>query len=477
MTSKATLETSESMFAVLTALNACGYDQDLASSPGLRIRIRSEVTQAIQASTEATAATNEVCKFIQDHKPADASKELAQYVSLALLLGPPPEFAAVEKEADFPPDASYVLGLVPLVQNFYKAAGLHEIWENHEADRDALVQRYHDAVAKMIMDTDVYLRLPFSGFVGRKFTVLMAPMGAPGQINARNYGSEYYVVVTPVGNSLKTDEIRHTYLHYVLDPLAQKRPMAMKRLQPLLLVVQPAPMDETFKKDMGLLVTESLIQAIEARTRNGGKAPEAERERAVDSSMQQGFVLTQYFYSCLAKFEKEPVGLKDAYPDWLYYLNIDQEKKRASNIQFAAKAAPEVVRASTPSQESLLDKAEKSLSAGDHLTAQKLADQALQQKDTDQGRAFFVLAKAASLNKDMAGARKYFQRTLEVAHEPRLVAWSHIYLGRIFDLQEDRDAAMGEYRAALKAGDPAPEVKAAAERGLKQAYEPPAKQQ
>jgi len=72
----------------------------------------------------------------------------------------------------------------------------------------------------------------------------------------------------------------------------------------------------------------------------------------------------------------------------------------------------------------------------------------------------------------MAGARNYFQKTLEVAREPRLLAWSHIYLGRILDLQEERDAAVGHYRAALSA-DQAPEVKAAAERGLKQPYEPP----
>jgi hypothetical protein len=55
-----------------------------------------------------------------------------------------------------------------------------------------------------------------------------------------------------------------------------------------------------------------------------------------------------------------------------------------------------------------------------------------------------------------------------------VVAWSHIYLGRIFDLQEDRAAALDHYRAALSAGESLPEAKAAAQRGLQQAYEPPA---
>jgi hypothetical protein len=73
----------------------------------------------------------------------------------------------------------------------------------------------------------------------------------------------------------------------------------------------------------------------------------------------------------------------------------------------------------------------------------------------------------------MQGARSYFQQALDVAHEPKVVAWSHIYLGRIFDLEEDRVAALDHYRAALSTGGSLPEAKAAAEHGLAQPYEPP----
>ena len=44
-----------------------------------------------------------------------------------------------------------------------------------------------------------------------------------------------------------------------------------------------------------------------------------------------------------------------------------------------------------------------------------------------------------------------------------MVGWSHVYLGRILDMKEDREAALEEYRAALNAGG-LPEIKAAAER-------------
>ncbi|PYX38062.1 MAG: hypothetical protein DMG75_05010 [Acidobacteria bacterium] len=89
----------------------------------------------------------------------------------------------------------------------------------------------------------------------------------------------------------------------------------------------------------------------------------------------------------------------------------------------------------------------------------------------------FILAQVATMNRDMQGARNYFERALEVAQEPKVVAWSHIYLGRIFDLQQSREAALNHYRAAKTAGGSLPEAKAAAERGLEQPYEPPASPQ
>ena len=101
------------------------------------------------------------------------------------------------------------------------------------------------------------------------------------------------------GAGLKMDQIRHTYLHYLLDPMAMKYPATMKRLEPLLESVKTAPMDQSFKSDVSLLVTECFIRAIEARTAGSKKAPEAERLQAVQNSTQQGFILTPYFYEAL----------------------------------------------------------------------------------------------------------------------------------------------------------------------------------
>ena len=463
---------------MLTAINACGYDAEMSVSQPLRAQIRGEVAKAIETSDEAKNATQAMCQFYQEHQQPDPSRTLAQYVSFALFLNGPPVFATKAKESELPPDVNAVLGILPLMQKFYDTAGLHAVWERHREAYAGLTERYHEPLAKMLFDTEIYLKLPSAGFLGRGFTVYLDPMGGPAQTNARNYGADYYVVISPgTSSSLKMEQIRHTYLHYLLDPLSLKYPTSMKRLEPLLETVKTAPIDEGFKTDTALLVTECLIRAIEARTTNPDKNAEAQRDKAIEDSVEQGFVLTRYFYEALVEFEKDPAGLRNAYGDMLEKIDVRKEEKLVSQIQFAAHADTELLHLSRPLEGRLLPAAEQRLSAGDLNSAQKLAQEALDEKSEDPGRALFILAQVATMNRDMTGARNYFQRALDVASEPKVVAWSHIYLGRIFDLQEEREAALDHYRAALTAGASLPEVKAAAERGLEQPYEPPARPQ
>jgi tetratricopeptide (TPR) repeat protein len=299
-------------------------------------------------------------------------------------------------------------------------------------------------------------------------------MGAPGQANARNYGSDYYVVISPgTGSGLKMDQIRHTYLHYLLDPLALKYPASMEQLKPLLGSVKGAPMDESFKTDVSLLATECLIRAVEARMIGSSRTPETERQQLVERSVEQGFILTPYFYQALVRFEKSPAGLRIAYGELIGGIDVRKEQKSAAQIKFASKADQELLHLSRPTEAKLLITAEQRLSSGDSEAARKLAQQALDEKREDPGRALFILAQVATMNRDMQGARNYFQQALDIAREPKVVAWSHIYLGRIFDLEEDRAAALDHYRAALSTGGSLPEAKAAAEHGIEQPYEPP----
>ena len=154
-------------------------------------------------------------------------------------------------------------------------------------------------------------------------------------------------------------------------------------------------------------------------------------------------------------------------------VDVGREVKRAKRIEYASEAVPELVRQAREKSSHLLMHAERELSEGNAKLAEQLAKQALEEQDADPGRALFVLAQVASMNRDMEGARTYFQRALETTKEPKVIAWSHIYLGRIFDLKEERDSALTEYRAALTAaGTAVPEAKLAAEHGLERPYEP-----
>jgi hypothetical protein len=467
-----TLDTSESVFTILTSINACGYDEQLNTSDPLRAQIRAEVARNVRATDEAQQAANLLCDYYHSHLLAEPSRELSRYVSLSLFLDGPPNFVPRLAEIDLPPDAGSVVGFAKLAAAFYDKAGLHGIWQRHRSAYNALADRYHEPVSKMLFDTEIYLKLPSAGYLGREFTVILEPMGAPDQENARNYGSNYYVVISPAGSALKVDQIRHTYLHYLLDPMALKYGAEMKRLEPLTNSVQAAPMDDTFKTDMALLVTECLIRAVEIRVTNPAKTPEALRQDEVQKSVEQGYILTRYFYDALGPFEKDPAGIRNAYPELLAGIDVGKERKRAAEVQFASQASPELLHLSHRSDSNLLQTAEKRLSAGDLKTAQELAQQALQEHRGDQGRALFIMAEVATANKDMDGAQGYFERAIKAADEPKVIAWSHIYLGRIYDLREQRDAAVGEYQAALTVGATMPEVKAAAERGLQRPYEP-----
>ncbi len=477
-----TLDTSETVFAVLTAMNTCGYDVALNVSDAQRLNIRAEVQRNLQGSDEAEAARTTMCEWYQAHRGRDAAHDLSQYVSLALYLQGPPQFLPRVKEDELPPDAVPIAAFGALLEKFYDKAGLHGIWERHRTNYASLVERYHVPLAKMVFDTDIYLRMQSGGFLGRTFTVYLDFMGDPSEANARNYGTEYAVVVFPSPDPkaldpLKMPQIRHAYLHYLLDPMADKHPSAIKRIEPLLQSVKRAPLDESFKKDISLLVTECLVRAIEIRTNGNKQTAEAMRMQAVDDAVKQGYILTKYFYTSLLVFEKDPAGLRTAYGDLLDGIDLKAQEKAANEVQYSSVSAPELVQLSRMEDRRMLSTAEKRLAAGDPKGAQELAQQALDKKIGDQGRALFILAQVAVANKNPDGALDNFQKAIEATKDPKVIGWSHVYQGRILDMREKRDEAMNEYRAALTTGADLPEVKAAAERGLQQAYEPPAKPQ
>lgn len=492
-----TLETREPLFDLATALNACGYDRDLANSEPVRAEIRDDVEREVAASPAARASRDALCAYMSDHQLADKAQEIAQYVSLALYLSPAPQLAPIAEQSAMPPDALQVVNILPLVRTFSSAVSLHAIWLKHHAQYEAIVDKVHDPITRMILATNIYLRVPVSSYQSRRLLILIEPMLAPNSSNARIYGEDYTIVTSPTSASvIAIDQIRHLYLHFEVEPYAYSHSEAMQRLLPLLKPEQDAPVSFVYKSDVVALVTECLIKAIEARTLDAGlplpKKPAAGtrvradlarydeemqaynrqaaeiRRRQVDLDMRQGWTLVGYFYGELGALEKSPEGLSESIGRMVYGMDVLSQVHNAQRIQFLPSGSGEFVTRVSPPLTGLM-LAQKLLLQGKLDQAGALADKALADPQADHPAAAYLKAKIALMQNDPEESAKNFNAVLTSSKDPQMLAWSHVYLGRLYDTSEpaERTRAVSEYKAALATAGVPPGAKQAAQAGLK----------
>ena len=497
-----TLETSEPLFYIAVALNTCGYDTDLAASSPVRSKIRAEINAEVAASVAARTSRDALCTYVRDHTLADSSLNLAQYISLALYLSPPPELTPTVDETELPPDSTQVVNILPLLRTFAEDIHLQAIWAEHRQDYEDLTALVHGPLTKMVLGTNIYLRLPVSSYDGRRFLVLLEPMLAPSLTNARIYSSDYIVVASPAGDPLGAvhmDDIRHIYLHYEIEPLVYARAQAMERLQPLLRAVQDAPLEYIYKTEIVPLITECLIKAIETHTMDVGLAKpqrptavkqradlerydaemsdydrqaEAVRRRAVDLAMRQGWVLVDYFYAQIGTMEKDGISLKENMGQMVYGMDVDRERHKDQQIAFLPQGSHDVLRRAT-TQLTGLQLAEMKIYKGDLAGASDIANKVLADPNGDHAQAHYVLARVNLMERQPGAAIGDFQEVLDTSKDPRTLAWSHIYLGRLYDIMPDREKAVAEYQAALVVRDAQPDTRAAAEEGIKRPFVAP----
>jgi tetratricopeptide (TPR) repeat protein len=504
-----TLETSEPLFTLAAGLNACGYDAGLAESNPVRMKVRDEINGELADSAPARDARDALCLFIRQHALADTGHGVAQYISLALYLTPAPELAPSVDASDLPPDATPVVEVLPLLRAFAAAVQLHTIWVEHRPEYEGLIDRIHDPLTKMVLDTNIYLRLPVSSYDGRRFLVLLEPMLAPSETNARYNGVDSVVAVSPRADppdAVPMELVRHTYLHFLVEPLVYTRAASMSRLQPLLKQVQRAPLEFTYKSDIAALLTECLIKAIEAQTMDVGIAAparpsagrqredqerydaqlavynrqaEAVRRRKVDLEMRQGWVLVEYFYDQLGRMQREGGNLKDKMGEMVYGMDVESEAGHIKQIVFLPEGSGGDVMRRTPRPLTGLELAENKLRLGDLDGAVEIADAALKANPAN-AEAHSLLGRIELMQGDADDALDHLTQTVKLSHDPRTVAWAHIYLGRMYDIARDpddpsavkpqREKALAEYRAALASRDSQPDTKAAAEKGIQQPF-------
>jgi tetratricopeptide (TPR) repeat protein len=460
------LEPSEQLFCVLAALNAAGYDAGLGANPG------DDTRQRVRAYLEErnAAVVPELQKFYsQHHVQGDPGADLGQYISLALLLDSPPDFKFAVPPAELPPDARDLVGFIPLLRTFYHQGRLLDLWAQVQPRYDAAVARYTEAVRNSFVETDAYFRFPAGGYLGRTYTIYIDLLGAPEQVQARIYGSNYYLVVTP-SKEPKIDEIRHQYLHFLIDPLAAKYTTEINQKGSLRAIAVEAPLlSPDFKEDFPLLVTECLIRAAELRM---DKRPQAQAEKSLTEMTAAGLILVRYFYDALGDFARQDASMTLYYKQMILNIDPRTEQKRLFAINFARRPPAPAQKASPALSEEdrLLDQGDALFFRGKYAEAKPAYQAVLERIDPKNPRALYGLAVVYANTRKPDLAEEYFQKTLSTARDLRIVTWSHIYLGRLYDLRGKRDDALAQYHAAALTAAAYPLALRAVQSGLARAF-------
>jgi TolA-binding protein len=478
------LDADRTLFTVLAAINAAGYDTgaNSAAAHPLRNFIREQLAAKDLPSIRA------MTEFYKDHKHGDPSEDLAQYISFALSVGGPPDFQFLGTYDRLPPDVRQLSELPPILSLFYQEAGIDDLWKRSQPALDQVIAFYHTPLSRAILEANAYLRSETSGVLGHRFQIYVDLLAAPGEIQARNYRADTFVIMTPAiaptrdgTEQLAAEQIadvRHAYLHSLLDPLSVRYYQDLEAKQDLQEIAKAAPaLEPMYKYDFLMLATESLIKAIEARLSPG---PASKREAMVSEAAHEGFVLTPAFYDGLAAYEKQDVGMRLYYPDLVRAINLKAEKQRLAGIQFAtakARRGPDTAAMRKPQ----LTRADKLLAEAEDLSDRRQLDlaRATFQKVLEEppqenvrARAYYGLARVAVLQKDPESAEKIFLKALDAGPDAETRSWTYYYLGRLEDAADEREESVKYYHLAVNTPGGSPRAKDEAQKALDGASNP-----
>lgn len=479
------IEPSQQVFATMCALDAAGFSSDestLAEMPG-RLALRADLLKLQGPATESLR------KFYREHVMADPGETLSRFMAFALVAGPPPGFKFEVAQESLPPDAISLQGFQEILAAFYQEAHLDLRWRQVEREYEYATLQYGLPVNDVITVVNAYLREVTKQSKGRSFFVYVEPLVGSRTI-FRNVGDRYAIVVG-LPHEFPTDEVRHAYLHFLLDPLPLENRTLVQSKSVLLGFAAKAPhLPPEYQTDFLALTDECFIKAVELRLR---RLPPDQLEAAMTDADRSGFILVRPMVFQLEKFEKDEPAMSYYFSDLIQAIDVPKEQRRLQRVSFypANMTPPQTDKPVAQIQESdlqkLLDQGEREIALQHAPEAEAIFQNVLKQ-DPNQPRAIYGLAIASVLEGKALVAKELFEKVVSSATpgsgpgqgtaEPpdaMQLAWSHIYLGRIHDLEGERDSAVEEYQAALSV-DGAPEsARVAAQRGVSVAYAPQTK--
>lgn len=275
------------LIVMMAALEAAGFDSG-AEPSAFRAQVRKDLA-GLDPELRGRLRT-----FYERNKlpaPATAADQAARYVSLAFALGPPPLLEAPLRSEELPGSLLEVLDFAPLVKEFYRRSNIEENLPAYTRAYQAESEQLRGPTADMIRDVLSYLHTrPISYSMERvqvkplttpkknapksyttrehprRFYVVTDLLGAPGAINFRVIGDEYFAVL-PQGTDPSASELRRGYLQYIVDPLSLKfnREIAARRDQIKLIIAAREKAGAVISPDIFLAVSRSLVAAADAR--------------------------------------------------------------------------------------------------------------------------------------------------------------------------------------------------------------------
>ena len=477
--SSISVDGSEAMFTTMCALLAAGFESDVSAdhwSP-----FRAQMRERLQA--QQGPAVEALRQFYREHQLTDPAAMLSRYLWFGLVSGPAPRFTPTLRRDELPPEILVLEGFSEILAAYYQEQKIGQLWRQVQSVYSREIERMHDAVSQIVFVSSAYLREIVDNEGPRTFTIIVEPL--VGRItNVRNFG-DHYALVLSGGEDVPTGIVRHAFLHFLLDPLPLQYPRVVIVKRALFEQAAQAPrLEPDLRDDYPSYFAECLVRAVELKLK---KISPSEREAALERNDQDGFVMVRPLFDGLAKFEGSEPSMKLFFPDLVRNIDVATETKRIATVKFAAEeparsgkelSTEEVARRRALQPVSLPNDSDAiaALTEGERRIAEKnpraaeASFRSVLVKYPDQTRAWYGLGLVALLDHDAPRAKEVFGRLTSGEHaagqDPMVMAWSHIYLGRIFDDEGQVDVAKTQFQAALSVPGVPDRARDAAQKGL-----------
>jgi len=536
------------LIVVMAALDAAGFDPTPAGRSPSTFR---ESIRKDQANLDSLLRQR-IRDFYERYKiktpSATLAEQSARYVSLAYALGPPPTFEAPTRTEGLPADVLEVLDFALLVREFYRQSKIEERMPEYMRLHQAESERLNRPTGEMVRATLSYLHTrPQTSIIERvssgnsnqkgdkkkkgapntrpvfvtrekqrRFLIVPDLLAAPGAINFRVIGDDYFAVV-PYGIDPASSDLRRAYLQYLIDPLVVRynRDIAARRIElKSLLDERRTKTNPDLSPDVFLAVARSLVaatdtrmnevarlEALARRTSERLKAARTETERAaiikesgearqeiaveavaqLAEGFERGAVLAFYFAEHLRGLETSGFDIANFFSDMMASFNPTREQMRPNEYTPArARFMATRERIKAAGSDSAIENAEtlrratlfQKLAQVDDLLRAKNYPEAeerlrnMLREFQNEPRILFALGQAASLsaqdafdsnllNERLNRALEHYGRVIQAASliDKALISRAHVARGRIFTFLERNAEALREFDAAIKVGD------------------------